>query len=173
MSVATVRILGLDPGIGTTGFGVIERSARGVTHVAHGVIRTTPGEPMELRLLTLGDDLAELLRRYAPTEAAVEQLFFARNTTTAMSVSQARGVLLLELARAGVAVSELTPPQVKAAVGGWGSARKAEVQEMVRRLLRLERRPTPDDAADALAIALAYAARRRHARLPRRPTRGA
>lgn len=162
MTAGRVRIIGIDPGIGTTGYGVIERTPDGQTlHIAHGVIRTSTGDAAPQRLLTLSADIAEILTRYAPDEAAVEQLFFARNTTTAMSVSQARGAILLELARAGLPVSEPTPPQVKLAVGGAGDAPKSAVQEMVRRLLRLPRRPTPDDAADALAIALTSLVRRR------------
>jgi len=159
---AALRILGLDPGTAILGFGVLDVERGSRTHVTHGVIRTPAGTPMGERLATIAADLAELLRRYEPDEVAVEQLFFAKNTTTAIAVAQARGVTLAAVAGAGIPLFEYTPPQVKQAVGGAGAARKPEVQEMVKRLLKLAARPTPDDAADALAVALTHAVRRGH-----------
>lgn len=156
----SIRILGIDPGTASVGFGVIDVDHHLRTHVTHGVIRTPAGETPERRLHTIAMDLAEVLRVYAPDEVAVEQLFFAKNTTTAMGVAQGRGVILATLAAAGLSVAEYTPPQVKLAIGGDGGASKQEVQEMVRRLLTLDERPQPDDAADALALALTHAVRR-------------
>lgn len=153
-------ILGIDPGTGTTGFGVIDVQGATRTHVAHGVIRTTPRTPLPDRLAIIADDVRALFDRYAPDEAAVELLFFAKNVTTAMMVAQARGVILAEIGRRGVPIAEFSPPQVKESVTGDGRAGKPQVQEMVRRLLRLRVRPRPDDAADALAVALAHASRR-------------
>ena len=155
-----LRILGIDPGTGTTGFGVIDVQGSVRTHVAHGVIRTAPRTPLPDRIATIADDIRALFERYAPDEVAVELLFFAKNVTTAMMVAQARGVILAEIGRRGAPIAEFSPPQVKEAVTGDGRAGKPQVQEMVRRLLRLRVRPRPDDAADALAVALAHASRR-------------
>ena len=167
-SAVTVRILGIDPGIATLGFGIIDVVGSSSVHVSHGVIRTLAGSPPEQRLATIASDMQELLETYAPQEVAVEQLFFAKNTTTAMRVAEARGVALASIAASGRSVAEYTPLQVKEAIGGSGSASKREIQEMVRRLLKLTRSPSPDDAADALAIALTHRVRRRIAQLPKR-----
>ena len=124
--------------------------------VAFGVVETRPDRPMPERLLILFDRLGELLAVHRPDVVAVEQLFFARNVTTAIAVGQARGVVLLAAARAGVPVVEHTPAEVKQAVVGFGRADKEQMQEMVRLLLGLEHSPDPDDAADALAVALCH-----------------
>ena len=155
-----LRILGVDPGTGLTGFGVIDVEGGRATHVTHGVIRTAAGEPLPSRLASLAADIRELLTTSRPDEAAVEELFFAKNVTTAIAVAQARGVILEALGTAGLVVAEYTPMEVKEAVGGHGLARKGSVQEMVRRLLTLEKRPSPDDAADGLAVALTHMRRR-------------
>ncbi len=156
-----LRILGIDPGTGTTGFGVIDVLPSGPVHVAHGVIRTSPGDPLERRLQTLADDLGALLAKYLPTEVAVEELYFDTNVTTAIAVAQARGVILLEVARAGLVVASYGAPEVKSTVAGAGGAKKGAIQIMVQRLLALAKRPTPDDAADALAVAITHRVRRR------------
>jgi crossover junction endodeoxyribonuclease RuvC len=150
--------LGVDPGTATTGYGLVRACSPdgGFEPVAFGVVETEAGAPMPLRLQTLYRDLSRLLATHHPTEAAVEKLFFGRNTTTAISVGQARGVVLLALAEAGVPVAEYTPAEVKQALAGFGRARKIQVQRMIQALLDLPAPPQPDDAADALAIAICH-----------------
>lgn len=152
-----MRIIGVDPGTATTGFGIIEHERGKFTFVDAGVITTPPDEPMPKRLITLHLELTQVLRETGPQEAAVELLYFATNVTTAISVGQARGVILLTLAEAGLIPSEYTPMQIKQAVTGYGGAKKPQIQEMVRTLLKLPTIPRPDDAADGLAIAITHA----------------
>lgn len=152
-----MRILGLDPGTASTGYGIIESGDDVLQVVTYGVIATPPGDPIPVRLQSIYAQLNDLLASHRPASAAVEQVFFGRNITTAINVGQARGVLLLALANAGVSVSEYSPPKVKEAVTGYGKADKAQVQLMVRHLLGLDETPQPDDAADALAVAIAHA----------------
>jgi crossover junction endodeoxyribonuclease RuvC len=148
-------ILGIDPGTATTGYGFIrERSDGSLEAVDYGVILTPAGMPQPERLLILYRRLQELILLHQPRSGAVEKLFFQRNVTTAMTVSQARGVVLLALAEAGLAAHEYTPMEVKQAVVGYGGAEKKQVQQMVKMLLGLEEIPRPDDAADALAVAI-------------------
>lgn len=148
--------LGIDPGTARLGFGVVT-SGREARALAYGVVETPKGMATAERLVLLFDAVEGLIARHQPGTLAVEKLFFARNVTTAMTVGQARGVVLLAAARARVPVAEYTPAEVKQAVVGYGKADKAQVQEMVRLILQLEQPPTPDDAADALAIALCHA----------------
>ena len=151
-------ILGLDPGTATTGYGIVEVAAgTDPRAVDYGVILTPAKTPLPERLLMLHTRLSDLLRRYQPQSAAVEKLFFQRNVTTAMSVGQARGVILLTLAQHGLEIGEYTPNEIKETVTGYGSAGKSQMQRMVQMLLHLERIPKPDDAADALAVALCHA----------------
>lgn len=150
-------VLGLDPGTAITGFGLVRREGHHLEGVAFGVIRTDAGLPMPARLHRIFHDLQDLFGRYRPEAVAVEQLFFRKNVRTAMAVGQARGVVLLAAAAADLAVAEYTPLQVKQAVVGYGKAEKRQVQEMVRILLGLREIPRPDDAADALAIAICHA----------------
>ena len=151
-----MRVLGLDPGLATTGWGVIEEESSELALADCGVITTAPGRPLAQRLQTLYRELAALILLQRPDVAAVEQLFFSRNVRTALAVGQARGVALLALADAGLALHEYTPPQVKQAVVGYGQATKHQVQQMVRMLLGLSEAPQPDDAADAVAVAICY-----------------
>ena len=155
-----MRIIGVDPGTATTGFGIIEYAQGQFTFVDAGVITTRPDQPMPERLITLHDELAQVVAETKPVQAAVELLYFATNVTTAMTVGQARGVILLTLAEAGLAVNEYTPMQIKQAVTGYGGAKKPQIQEMVRVLLKLPVIPRPDDAADGLAIAITHANQR-------------
>jgi crossover junction endodeoxyribonuclease RuvC len=151
--------LGIDPGTATTGYGFVRQlpGGEGVYRVlAYGVVETVPEEPMPRRLLLLYRALGRLIAEHRPAEAAVERLFFGRNTTTAISVGQARGVVLLALAEAGVPVAEYTPAEVKQALAGFGRAQKAQMQRMTQALLDLPQMPHPDDAADALAIAICH-----------------
>lgn len=157
LSPAPLRILGLDPGTATTGFGIVDAGEGDLRVVAYGVITTPAGDATELRLQSIFRQLNALLVEHKPKRAAVEQLFFGRNITTAIAVGQARGVLLLALADAGIPVSEYSPPKVKEAVTGYGKAEKAQMQLMVRHLLNLNETPQPDDAADALAVAITHA----------------
>lgn len=150
-------ILGLDPGTATTGYGVIRKISRQIHCLAYGTINTSPDMSMSRRLEIIYDDLGELISRYRPDAAAIEQLFFGRNTTTAITVGQARGILLLRLEQSGIPIGEYTPMQVKNALVGYGGAEKKQVQYMVQHFLQLPELPRPDDAADALAIAICHA----------------
>lgn len=147
--------LGIDPGTATIGFGLVEELNDGSLQAIHyGVITTPAGHPMPDRLQMIYEQLTQLVKDYQPTRAAVEELFFAKNVTTALTVAQGRGVILLTLAMAGLPIGEHKPNEVKMAVSGYGGAKKPQMQEMVRMLLGLEKIPKPDDAADALAIAI-------------------
>ncbi len=150
-------VLGVDPGTATTGYGVVGRTTRGdFTLLACGVIRTHPDQLMHLRLRELFDDLQGLIREFRPQEMAVEKLFFGRNVTNAISVGQARGAILLAAALNDLPVAEYTPAEVKQSISGYGGAEKRQMQEMVQRLLDLEKVPQPDDAADGVAIAICH-----------------
>ncbi|NMC52814.1 MAG: crossover junction endodeoxyribonuclease RuvC [Chloroflexi bacterium] len=152
-----MRVLGIDPGTATTGFGLVDETERGELVVAdYGVIETQAGTPMELRLLELYHKMQELLFLHRPERGAVEKLFFQRNVTTAISVGQARGVILLALAEANIPVAEYAPLEIKMAITGYGVADKKQMQQMVQSLLRMPKLPKPDDAADALAVAICY-----------------
>ena len=151
-----MRVLGIDPGTATTGYGLVEEVGGDLRSLTFGVIRTPAERPLPARLQLIHRAVAELAAVWEPTAAAVEELFFSSNVRTAMSVGQARGVTLLALADAGLAVAEYTPSAVKQAVTGYGNADKAQMQEMVRLLLGLEETPRPDDAADALAVAICH-----------------
>lgn len=151
-----MRILGIDPGTATTGYGVIDDRDGVLTVAAYGVLRTAADRPMAERLLQLHTDLRALLEQYRPDTVGVEELYFGRNVTTAITVGQARGVILLTLAQAGLTVGEYSPPRVKETVAGYGNADKAQMQLMVRQLLGLEETPRPDDAADGLAVAITH-----------------
>src|SRR5215216_4266576 len=150
--------LGIDPGTALLGFGVVE-SGDDPRMIDYGAIATASDRSMPDRLSELFDRVTSLLEEYRPDVLAVEQLFFARNVTTALAVGQARGVVLLAAARAGVPVVEYSPSEVKHAVVGYGKADKSQMQEMVRIILGLQHVPHPDDAADALAVALCHAQR--------------
>lgn len=157
-----MRVLGIDPGIAITGYGLVEDRAGDLEALAYGDIRTPAEEPLPQRLRRLYEAMRVLLQRYQPDVAAVERVFFGRNVTTAFAVGQARGVALLALAQAEIPVYEYTPADVKQALVGYGSAPKAQIQAMVRLLLRLPEIPRPDDVADALAVAICHL---NHARL--------
>jgi crossover junction endodeoxyribonuclease RuvC len=151
------RILGIDPGTGILGFGVIDVDAKGKAMLVDaGVIRTPVRQPDSDRLLTIFDELTEVIKELKPTVMSVEKLFFSQNVTTAMSVSQARGVVLLMGKQHGLELFEYTPLQIKMALTGYGRADKKQVQEMVRVILGLKEVPKPDDCADALAAAICH-----------------
>lgn len=152
-----MRILGIDPGIGTVGFGVVDAEKGQNTYVACGVITTPPNTPLSPRLDMIYNDLNELIVTFAPQAISVEELFFSKNITTGIAVAHGRGVILLSAYRSGVPVYEYTPMQVKQAVVGYGNAKKNQVIYMVQRLLNMKTPPRPDDAADALALAICHA----------------
>jgi crossover junction endodeoxyribonuclease RuvC len=151
-----MRIIGIDPGTGILGFGVIESSGGKNQLVDAGVIRTPVKEDDAVRLQTIYDEISDIIAGTKPAEMAVEKLFFAQNVTTAMTVAQARGVVLLAGQQAGLSIAEYTPLQIKQALTGYGRAEKKQMQEMVRILLGLKDVPQPDDCADALAAALTH-----------------
>lgn len=151
-------ILGVDPGLATLGWGVITEKQSKQTLLDFGCIITPPKQPFPKRLLSIHTEFRELLQRYGPDEIAFEELFFAKNVTTAFTVGAARGVCVALAAEYTDSVFEYTPPQVKQALTGYGRADKKQMQEMVRLLLSMEDIPKPDDAADALAVALTHAA---------------
>lgn len=152
-----MKILGIDPGSGIIGFGCIEVGKKTPKLIDAGVIRTTIGDDPADRLVELYEAMTELINDCKPDVASVEKLFFVQNITTGMAVSQARGVILLCLAQAKIPIAEYTPLQIKMAIAGYGKAKKADVQEMVRLQLGLREVPKPDDCADALAAALTHA----------------
>ncbi|MHB1684359.1 MAG: crossover junction endodeoxyribonuclease RuvC [Bacilli bacterium] len=151
-----MRILGIDPGFGRTGYGVID-TTRGLVAIEYGCVETIAHTPTGERLRDIYDAVTDIIARQKPDVAAIEQLFFNRNVTTAFTTSEARGVVVLAAEMAAVPQVSYTPMQVKQAVVGYGRAEKRQVQEMVRILLGLQATPKPDDAADALAIAIAHA----------------
>lgn len=147
--------LGIDPGTATIGYGLVREDPDGLLQaVAYGVITTSPNLPMHERLRIIFEQVTALALTHQPDRSAVEELFFAKNVTTAITVAQGRGVILLALTMAGIPVAEYKPNIVKQSISGYGGAKKPQMQEMVRMLLGLENIPRPDDAADALAIAI-------------------
>ncbi len=151
-----MRIIGIDPGTGILGFGVVEVKAGKSILVTAGVIRTPAHTPLDERLVEIFDGLCDIIAETSPTAMSIEKLFFARNVTTAMSVSHARGVAMLAGKKAGLSIAEYTPLQIKQTLTGYGKADKKQVQEMVRLQLGLKEIPKPDDAADALAAAITH-----------------
>lgn len=152
-----MRILGIDPGYATTGFGLIQSERAGVCLLQYGTVTTPAQQPFPKRLNLLYEDITKLLEITKPDAVAVEELFWGHNITTGIGVSHGRGVILLAIERAQVPLFEYTPMQVKQAVVGYGKAEKRQVMDMTRRLLHLQAVPRPDDAADAIAIALCHA----------------
>lgn len=155
MANAELTTLGVDPGTALLGYGVVA-GADPPRVRDYGVVATSTAEPMPQRLLRLHQGITEIILRHRPSIVVVEQLFFARNVTTALAVGQARGVVLLAAAQSGLEVVEYKPAEVKQAISGYGKADKPQMQEMVRLLLDLDEVPYPDDAADALAVALCH-----------------
>ena len=152
-----MRILGIDPGYGITGFGVIEANRGSMQLVGCGAITTPPGMDFSARLEIIYEDMRQLLEKTKPEAVAIEELFFGQNVTTGIGVAQSRGVILLAIRQAGLQVTSYKPSQVKQAVVGYGNATKHQVQDMTKRLLGLSQMPKPDDAADAIAIAICHA----------------
>ncbi len=149
-----MRVLGFDPGTATTGYGVVDGKGNRLIHVAHGVITTPAKQPFAVRLQTIFEEATGLLAEFQPDAVGIEEIYFKQNVTTGISVAQARGVLALAAAQYGKPIGEFAPRQVKLAVTGYGQADKRQVQDMIKILLNLESVPRPDDAADALGIAI-------------------
>ena len=152
-----MRILGIDPGYAIVGYGVINAARGRYETVEYGAVTTKAGEDFGLRLLEIYEGMTELIATLKPQAAAVEKLYFLNNKTTGIGVAEARGIILLTLSQAGVPLFEYTPMQVKQAVAGYGGADKRQVMRMTQRLLSMREVPRPDDAADALAIAICHA----------------
>jgi len=169
-----VIILGIDPGLANTGWGVIEQSGPRSRCVAYGCVTTRANEQLAQRLSAIHDGIAEVIERYTPAECAVESVFFGTNAKSAFATGQARGVALLATAASRIELAEYSPVQIKSVVTGSGTADKKQMQYMVRALLDLDHEPKPDHCADALAAAICHAAMRGHAaleRTSRRPAR--
>lgn len=152
-----MRILGIDPGTATVGWGILEVNGGNMTALAYGHIATSPALPLSERIAEIARDLREISRQYSPEEASVEKIFFFKNQKTVIAVSQARGAILLTLETLGIRLSEYTPLQVKQSLTGYGRAEKKQMQIMIKSILKLSEIPKPDDVADALALALCHA----------------
>ena len=152
-----MRVIGIDPGTAITGWGVVEGGdGNDLQMVAAGVVRTAAGTPLPQRLQIIYNDLTALIKKWQPETSAIEELFFSKNAKTALAVGHGRGVAMLALANANLSIAEYKPLEVKQAVTGYGGADKQQIQQMVKLLLSLEDIPRPDDAADALAIAICH-----------------
>ena len=152
-----MRILGIDPGYATIGFGLVEAERAQMKMVTYGAITTPAGLPLSKRLYQIGTDMEDLISQLKPDVISIEELFFNTNITTGIAVAHGRGVLLYSAEKCGIPLYEYTPGQVKLAVTGYGKAEKRQVMDMTRRFLHMEKMPRPDDAADAIAIALCHA----------------
>ena len=152
-----MRILGIDPGYATIGYGIIDYFRGRFSVVGFGAITTKAGLPFEIRLRDIYDDMNTGIEKYKPDDMSIEKLYFNTNSTTAIDVAQARGVIVLSAAQNGLKISEYTPLQVKQAITGYGRAEKRQVMEMIKSFLNLEKVPKPDDTADALALAVCHA----------------
>lgn len=161
-------IMGIDPGYAIVGYGVVSFSGNRFQPLAYGAVTTSSKVPMPSRLAAIYDEISLLIHKYQPDAAAVEELFFNTNSKTVIAVGQGRGVILLSMQKAEIPIYEYTPLQVKQAVAGYGRAEKTQVMEMTRRLLGLEKVPKPDDAADALALAICHANLKRSADVNRK-----
>ena len=155
-----MRILGIDPGTATTGWAIIDSQNNKTKAIAYGHIQTHKDTPSTKRLKEIANDITELVKKYHPEESAVEDLFFFKNVKTVMTVSQARGAILLTLEQQNVKIAEYTPLQVKQAITGYGRADKKQIQETIKTIFNLKEIPKPDDTADALAVAFCHASSR-------------
>lgn len=151
-----MRILGIDPGYAIVGYGVVDYAKNRFATVGYGAVTTKAKTPFETRLADIYNDILSIIEKYNPDELAIEKLYFNTNTTTAIDVAQARGVIVLAAHQKGLKISEYTPLQVKQAVTGYGRAEKHQVMEMIKSILSLKSVPKPDDTADALALAICH-----------------
>ena len=150
-------ILGIDPGTAIVGYGIVEKNSLGLSCLGYGCIETAPSSPPEKRLEIIYDKLNKIIKKYKPSALSVENVYFFKNVKTAMPVSQSKGVIMLAAAKKKLPVYEITPLQVKMAVTGYGRANKKQIQKMIAQILKLKKIPSPDDAADALSIAVSCA----------------
>ena len=151
------RIIGIDPGYGRVGYGLVEKKGNHISYFAHGVIETTKKKKLAYRLCEIDEEIGAIIDEFQPTEASIEKLFFFRNVTTAMAVSEARGVIQLCIYKKEIAIHEYAPFEIKQAVTGNGRAEKGQIQRVLKMLLNLSKTPKPDDAADALAACICHA----------------
>lgn len=151
-----MRVLGVDPGTAITGWGVVEGNGQTLTMTACGVITTAAGTPLPQRLQIIYNDLTQIIARWQPQDSAIEELFFSKNAKTALAVGHGRGAAMLALANANLPIAEYKPLEIKQAITGYGGADKHQMQQMVKLLLTLDDIPRPDDAADALAVAICH-----------------
>lgn len=151
-----MRVIGIDPGTAITGWGVVEGDGNDLRVIAYGVVTTPAGTPLPERLQVIYRELTELLGKWQPESSAIEELFFSKNAKTALAVGHGRGAAMLALANAGLPITEYKPLEVKQAITGHGGADKQQMQQMVKLLLSLDELPRPDDAADALAVAICH-----------------
>ena len=151
-----MRVIGIDPGTAITGWGVVEGDGNDLTMIAYGAITTPAGTPLPKRLQTIYRELTKILEEWQPESSAVEELFFSKNAKTALAVGHGRGAALLALANADLPIAEYKPLEIKQAISGYGGADKQQIQQMVKLLLSLDDIPRPDDAADALAVAICH-----------------
>ena len=149
-------ILGIDPGIASVGYGIIEKNKKTLKHIAHGIIKTTPDMDIEERFLSIYNEIKKLIKEYKPEEASMERLFFFRNQKTVIQVSQAQGIIMLAFKQKKIPFIMYTPLNIKNVLTGDGKAKKSEIQKTVQKILKMERHPTPDDAADGLAVAICH-----------------
>ncbi|MDR3559375.1 MAG: crossover junction endodeoxyribonuclease RuvC [Candidatus Pacebacteria bacterium] len=156
MTTYNLRVLGIDPGTATTGWAIVEENSGQTKAVAYGHISTDKGNSPENRLCEICNDLVEIIKKYRPAEAAIEELFFFKNQKTVISVAQSRGAVLLTLRQNNVRIASYTPLQVKQALTGYGRAEKKQIQLMTKSIMNLAELPRPDDTADAIAIALCH-----------------
>lgn len=156
------KVLGIDPGYGRIGFGLVKKTQRELEYLNHGCIETSQSLQFNQRLLQINQAIEKVVDKFEPDVAAVEELFFCKNVKTAIDVGQARGVILLSLSQTGLTIKEYTPKEIKKSVAGKGNAKKRQVQEMVKMQLDLTKKPSQDDAADALAVAVCFANRDRN-----------
>jgi crossover junction endodeoxyribonuclease RuvC len=154
--VSAKRILGIDPGSESLGWGIIECEGAKYRGIAYGTVKSSPRDPFSTRLLKIFDDLSQVIEQFSPRAVAIEEAFYAQNVKVAMKLGQVRGVVLLLSEKAGLEIGEYSPRLIKKTVVGYGNAEKTQVQEMVKILLKLDTRPEPHDAADALAIAICH-----------------
>ena len=155
--ITPIKILGIDPGTGIMGWGIIEKKGKEIKPLKYGCIRTSPKSTIPERLLIIYESLCDIIKKEKPDSFAIEELFFFKNQTTVMSVAEARGVAVVVAMKYGLPVAEYTPLQIKQALTGYGRAEKSQMQEMVRVTCKLKTCPKPDDAADALAVAICHA----------------
>ncbi|MEK9147681.1 MAG: crossover junction endodeoxyribonuclease RuvC [Patescibacteria group bacterium] len=149
-------IIGIDPGLASLGYGIIKKDKKVLKHITHGVIKTTPDMDIEERFLSIYNQIKKIIKEYEPNEASMERLFFFRNQRTVIQVSQVQGIIMLAFKQKKIPLNIYTPLNIKNVITGDGKAKKVDIQKTVQKILKMERHPTPDDAADGLAVAICH-----------------